>query len=94
MMVTKNNHGEINLDELVDFYELLFTAKSFDFYRKSYALATALNPYQIDEYFQKFYIDTKKYKCRKVASCDSDMNCLFDGTGALYYMEVEPVFYK
>ena len=55
MMVTKNNHGEINLDELVDFYELLFTAKSFDFYRKSYALATALNPYEIDDYFQKFY---------------------------------------
>lgn len=46
------------------------------------------------ELFQKFYIDTKKYKCRKVASCDSDMNCLFDGTGVLYYMEVEPVFYK
>lgn len=55
MMVTKNNHGDINLDELVDFYELLFTAHSFDFYRKSYALATAYNPYEIDEYFQKFY---------------------------------------
>lgn len=55
MMVVKNNHGEINLEELVDFYELLFTANSFDFYRKTYALATAYNPYEIDEYFQKFY---------------------------------------
>ena len=55
MMVTKNNKGEINLEELVDFYELLFTANSFDFYRKTYALATAYNPYEIDEYFQKFY---------------------------------------
>ena len=55
MMVAKNNCGDINLDELVDFYELLFTANSFDFYRKTYALATALNPYEIYEYFQKFY---------------------------------------
>lgn len=55
MMVTKNSVGEINLEELVDFYNLLFTANSFDFYRKTYALSTAYNPYEIDDYFQKFY---------------------------------------
>ena len=26
-----------------------------DFYRKTFALASAYNPYEIDEYFQKFY---------------------------------------
>lgn len=55
MMVTKNNNGNINLVELIEFYELLFTANSFDFYRKTFALASAYNPYEIDEYFQKFY---------------------------------------
>ena len=54
-MFTKNNNGNINLVELIDFYELLFTANSFDFYRKTFALASAYNPYEIDEYFQKFY---------------------------------------
>ena len=36
-----------------EFYDLLFTAKSNNFYRMSYALLVAYNPYEIYEYAKK-----------------------------------------
>lgn len=53
MLVHKNKSVEVGKDEIKDFYDLLFTANSKDFYRASTAVAEAFNPYQIDEYFKK-----------------------------------------
>ena len=36
-----------------EFYNLLFTAKSNNFYRMSYALLVAYNPYEVYEYAKK-----------------------------------------
>lgn len=53
-MLVKRNSTE-KLDETVinEIYDLLFTANSKDFYRKSVALVQAYNPYEIDDYFKK-----------------------------------------
>lgn len=53
MMIAKNNTSKIDLDSVDNLYKMLFTANSEDFYKKSYALSTAYNPYEIDDYFKK-----------------------------------------
>ena len=53
MLVYKNNQQVVDVDIKKEFYDLLFTANSNDFYRKSYALKLAYNPYEIDDYFKR-----------------------------------------
>lgn len=53
MMVKRHSVQPVNQQVLLSFYELLFTANSKDFYRKSTAVLLAYNPYEIDEYVKK-----------------------------------------
>ena len=53
MLVMKNQKEPVDSDVKNKFYELLFTANTKDFYRKSIALVEAYNPYEIDDYFKK-----------------------------------------
>lgn len=53
MMIKRNSHEKISSLEMNEFYDLLFTANSKDFYRKSTAVLLAYNPYEIDEYAKK-----------------------------------------
>ncbi len=53
MLVYKNNVNVVDIKVKKELYNLLFTAESKDFYRKTYALKTAYNPYEIDNYFKK-----------------------------------------
>ncbi len=53
MMKCKNNANSVNNEENNNFYDLLFTANSKDFYKKSTAVMLAYNPYEIDEYAKK-----------------------------------------
>ncbi len=53
MLLCKINNNDISQSEKLEFYNLLFTANSKDFYRKSLAVLLAYNPYEIDEYFKK-----------------------------------------
>lgn len=53
MLVLKNNKESVSKEDKDKFYSLLFTANTKDFYKKSVALVSAYNPYEIDEYFKK-----------------------------------------
>lgn len=53
MMVKRKNQDNVDEEIIKEFYELLFTANSKDFYRKSVAVLEAYNPYEIDEYAKK-----------------------------------------
>lgn len=53
MMVKRNQVEKLGSLEMNEFYDLLFTANSKDFYRKSTAVLMAYNPYEIDEYVKK-----------------------------------------
>mgnify|MGYP003308139846 CR=1 FL=1 len=56
MMIQRNNLKLVDSVTMKEFYDLLFTAKSNNFYRMSYALLVAYNPYEIYEYAQKHKI--------------------------------------
>ena len=53
MFVKKIAKEDVNNIVKSEFYELLFTVNSKDFYRKSTAVLLAYNPYEIDEYAKK-----------------------------------------
>ena len=53
MLVAKNNKEAVKIETIIDFYESLFTIKNKNFFKKTYTLMTAYNPYEIDEYFKK-----------------------------------------
>ena len=53
MATIKNNSWPIRIEDRKRLYSLLFTAKSDSFLKKTYALSTAYNPYEIDDYFKK-----------------------------------------
>ena len=53
MFINRNKQQAFKKKEIKEFYNLLFTANSKSFYRKSTALVLALDPYEIDEYFKK-----------------------------------------
>ena len=53
MVCLKNNEQPILIEDRKKIYNLLFTANSKSFIKKTYALLTAYNPYEIDEYFKK-----------------------------------------
>ena len=53
MMIQRNNQKLVDSVTMKEFYDLLFTAKSNNFYRMSYALLVAYNPYEIYEYAKK-----------------------------------------
>lgn len=53
MMVCKMKNSEVDKNEINEFYNLLFTINSKDFYKKSYALLNAYDPYEIDTYAKK-----------------------------------------
>ncbi len=53
MMLKRDNLKVVDSVTMKDFYDLLFTAKSNNFYRMSYALLIAYNPYEIYEYAKK-----------------------------------------
>lgn len=53
MMIKKNIVEKVDNLVMNEFYNLLFTANSRDFYRKSTAVLLAYNPYEIDVYAKK-----------------------------------------
>lgn len=53
MFVKKGTKEDVTDEDKSNFYKLLFTANSGTFYQKSYAVAVAYNPYEIDEYAKK-----------------------------------------
>ena len=53
MMLQRDNLKVVDSVTMKEFYDLLFTAKSNNFYRMSYALLVAYNPYEIYEYAKK-----------------------------------------
>ena len=53
MLVLRTRSEKVSQEVIQNFYDLLFTANSKDFYRASTAVAEAFNPYQIDEYFKR-----------------------------------------
>ena len=53
MMLKRNNLKIVDKVTMKEFCDLLFTAKSNNFYRMSYALLVAYNPYEIYEYAKK-----------------------------------------
>lgn len=53
MFVKKITKEDVNISVKSEFYKLLFTANSSDFYRKSIAVLLAYNPYEIDDYAKK-----------------------------------------
>ena len=61
MMFAKNKRNPLDANQAQEFYNMLFTANSIDFYRRTYALLTSTNPYEVDEYFRKnmFMISNK-----------------------------------
>lgn len=56
MMLKRKSTEVVDNNLLSEFYNLLFTANSKDFYRKSFAVLSAYNPYEIDEYAKKMGI--------------------------------------
>lgn len=61
MMFQKNKRSPLDGKTAQEFYNLLFSANSSDFYRKTYAVLMAHNPYEVDEYFKKnMYIMSNK----------------------------------
>ena len=53
MFINRGKQQPLKKKEIKEFYNLLFTANSKSFYRKSTALVLALDPYEIDEYYKK-----------------------------------------
>ena len=53
MMFAKNKKAPLDAEQAQEFYNMLFTANSKDFYRRSFALLSSPNPYEVDEYFRK-----------------------------------------
>ena len=53
MLVYRNNVEIVDIQIKKELYSLLFTANTKDYYRKSFAIRVAINPYEIDEYFKK-----------------------------------------
>lgn len=53
MLVFKNNSVVVKVSVRKEFYDLLFTVNSKEFYQKTYALMMAYDPYEIDNYFKK-----------------------------------------
>lgn len=53
MMLQRDSLKVVDSVSMKEFYDLLFTAKSNNFYRMSYALLVAYNPYEIYEYAKK-----------------------------------------
>ena len=53
MMVCKNNSEVVKINVRRQFYEMLYTTNSKEFYKKTYALLMAYDPYEIDYYFKK-----------------------------------------
>lgn len=53
MFVLKNQKEPVTSEVKNEFYDLLYTANTKDFYRRSIALVEAYNPYEIDDYFKK-----------------------------------------
>ncbi len=53
MLIFKTKKETVSKDVINEIYELLFTANTKDFYRRSIALVEAYNPYEIDDYFKK-----------------------------------------
>lgn len=53
MMFTKNKRSPLDGKTAQEFYSLLFTANSKDFYRQTYAVLMAKHPYEVDDYFKK-----------------------------------------
>ena len=53
MLIKKNNQEKLDKEDINNFYSLLFTARSTNFYYKSTAVLLAYNPYEIDDYFKK-----------------------------------------
>lgn len=53
MFIKKNGVQKLEDEIMKNFYQLLFTARSKDFYRKSTAVLLAYNPYEIDDYAKK-----------------------------------------
>ncbi len=61
MMIQKKEKEPVSPDEIKIFYDLLFTANSKNFYRKSVAIVEAYNPYEIDTYAQKKLFETGEW---------------------------------
>lgn len=53
MMKQRTISEKVDMMVINEFYDLLFTANSKDFYRKSTAVLLAYNPYEIDDYAKK-----------------------------------------
>ena len=53
MMFAKNKRSPLDSKQAQEFYNMLFTANSIDFYRRTFALLTATDPFEVDEYFRK-----------------------------------------
>lgn len=53
MMKQRTISEKVDMMVMNEFYDLLFTANSKDFYRKSTAVLLAYNPYEIDDYVKK-----------------------------------------
>lgn len=53
MMFAKNKRSPLDGRQAQNFYNLLFTSNSNDFYRKTYAYLMAKNPHEVDRYFKK-----------------------------------------
>ena len=54
MLVKRHEKEEMDKNDIMEFYNLLFTANNSDFYRKSVAVKEAYDPYEIDDYFKEF----------------------------------------
>ncbi len=61
MMFAKNKRSPMDSKKAKEFYDLLFTANSLDFYRRTFAILSTNYPYEVDEYFRKnmFMISNK-----------------------------------
>ena len=53
MMFCKNKIAPFDGKKAHEFYNMLFTGDSKDFYRRTYAFAFAKNPYEVSKYFRK-----------------------------------------
>ena len=61
MMFAKNRVVPLDGKKAQEFYNMLFTGESKDFYRRTYALAYAKHPYEVAKYFRKqMYLMTNK----------------------------------
>lgn len=56
MMIKRKSTEQVSKEIIDEFYELLFTANSKDFYRRSIAVLEAYNPYEIEKYAKKYLL--------------------------------------